>query len=177
MLRTRQLALIACLTSLVSGPLAGCAASAIDDPELATDTDDVLANEDQVEDGGDDDGDEGAPPTTKRDASTPKDAATPPKVDSGVQDAGSAAKDASVDAGSKPADASAPKDASTPKDASAPPATRNDAGKPADPPPSNNECTRDSQCKNVCIAVGILPCCNTLLGSCGCTWAPGAYCL
>jgi hypothetical protein len=33
-----------------------------------------------------------------------------------------------------------------------------------------------SECTNICFPVGILPCCN-LLGICGCTWAPGAYCL
>ena len=33
-----------------------------------------------------------------------------------------------------------------------------------------------SPCTNVCFPIGILPCC-TLLGTCGCTWAPGAYCL
>jgi hypothetical protein len=31
-------------------------------------------------------------------------------------------------------------------------------------------------CSQVCFPVGILPCCNPL-GICGCTWAPGAYCL
>ena len=31
-------------------------------------------------------------------------------------------------------------------------------------------------CTQPCFPVGVLPCC-TLLGSCGCTWAPGAYCL
>lgn len=31
-------------------------------------------------------------------------------------------------------------------------------------------------CNNTCFPVGILPCCNAL-GRCGCTWAPGAYCL
>jgi hypothetical protein len=30
-------------------------------------------------------------------------------------------------------------------------------------------------CNNTCFPVGILPCC-TALGTCGCTWAPGAYC-
>jgi hypothetical protein len=175
MIRTRQLVLIACLTSLVSGPLAGCAASAIDDPELETDTDDVLANEDRGEDGGEEEEEEeDPPPTTKRDASMPKDAATPPR-DSGAQDA--SVKDASVDAGSKPADASAAKDASATPDASAPKDAGSDAGKPAEPPPSEGQCSKDSDCKNICIAVGILPCCNSLLNSCGCTWAPGAYCL
>jgi hypothetical protein len=37
-------------------------------------------------------------------------------------------------------------------------------------------CEKDSQCTNSCVPVGILPCC-TLLKTCGCTWAPGAYCL
>ncbi|HET6338686.1 MAG TPA: hypothetical protein VFG30_35950 [Polyangiales bacterium] len=31
-------------------------------------------------------------------------------------------------------------------------------------------------CTNVCIPVGIAACCRAD-GSCGCTWAPGAYCL
>lgn len=33
-----------------------------------------------------------------------------------------------------------------------------------------------SPCTNSCFPVGILPCCSPL-GTCGCTWAPGAYCL
>jgi hypothetical protein len=171
MIRTRQLVLLASLTSLVCGPLAGCAASAIEDPELDTDTDDVLANEDQVEDGGEEEAeDDDPPPTPRRDASVPRDAGQLPRVDSGGQDAGSnSAKDASVDAGSKPADASAPKDAGT--------TPRKDAGKDTGaPPPAAGSCSKDSDCKNVCIAIGILPCC-TEDKECGCTWAPGAYCL
>ena len=31
-------------------------------------------------------------------------------------------------------------------------------------------------CNNTCFPVGILPCCRPI-GGCGCTWAPGAYCL
>ena len=31
-------------------------------------------------------------------------------------------------------------------------------------------------CTNTCFPVGILPCCRPI-GGCGCTWAPGAYCL
>jgi hypothetical protein len=31
-------------------------------------------------------------------------------------------------------------------------------------------------CSQICFPIGILPCCR-IDGSCGCTWAPGAYCL
>jgi hypothetical protein len=36
--------------------------------------------------------------------------------------------------------------------------------------------TCNPPCTQLCFPVGILPCCNAL-GICGCTWAPGAYCL
>ncbi|HEX5661498.1 MAG TPA: hypothetical protein VFX59_30120 [Polyangiales bacterium] len=183
MIRTRQLVLISCLTALTSGSLAGCAASAIGDPELDSDTDKALANEDPPADGGADEeqDDDDSPPTTKVDSGVRKDASTPTVADSGIRDA-APPKDAgsSTDAGSRPV-----VDASTtpPKDASTPPAvvdagsTPKDAGKPADPPPpSNGQCSKDSDCTNVCIAIGILPCC-TDDNKCGCTWAPGTYCL
>jgi hypothetical protein len=41
---------------------------------------------------------------------------------------------------------------------------------------AGDSCEHDSDCQNLCVPVGILPCCN-LLKICGCTWAPGAYCL
>lgn len=37
---------------------------------------------------------------------------------------------------------------------------------------SGGRCT----CNNACFLTGILPCCRAN-GSCGCTWAPGAYCM
>jgi hypothetical protein len=40
-------------------------------------------------------------------------------------------------------------------------------------PASGGNCT---SCNQPCFPVGILPCCR-IDGSCGCTWAPGAYCL
>jgi hypothetical protein len=40
--------------------------------------------------------------------------------------------------------------------------------------PSGSSCMQE--CNQVCFPVGILPCCSPL-GTCGCTWAPGAYCL
>src|SRR5262249_36186886 len=47
--------------------------------------------------------------------------------------------------------------------------------KMSSPPPDHPECTDGSTCTNSCFPVGILSCC-TALGTCGCTWAPGAYC-
>jgi hypothetical protein len=41
-------------------------------------------------------------------------------------------------------------------------------------PPSSGGCS--SPCTQSCFPVGVLPCC-TAAGRCGCTWAPGAYCL
>ena len=49
--------------------------------------------------------------------------------------------------------------------------------KTKDPPPATGgTCSKDADCTNVCIANGILPCCRDDK-ACGCTWAPGAYCL
>ena len=45
---------------------------------------------------------------------------------------------------------------------------------PTRPAPSGSRC--NPPCTQLCFPIGILPCC-TLLGTCGCTWAPGAYCL
>jgi hypothetical protein len=43
---------------------------------------------------------------------------------------------------------------------------------PTMPPSSGGRCN----CTQLCFPIGILPCC-TASGRCGCTWAPGAYCL
>jgi hypothetical protein len=47
---------------------------------------------------------------------------------------------------------------------------------PPPPPPPASTATCNPPCTQVCFPVGILPCCAPG-GRCGCTWAPGAYCL
>lgn len=44
------------------------------------------------------------------------------------------------------------------------------------PPPDPQPHCPETGCNQPCYPIGILPCC-TALGTCGCTWAPGAYCL
>ncbi|MDD9966473.1 MAG: hypothetical protein OXR73_09630 [Myxococcales bacterium] len=43
------------------------------------------------------------------------------------------------------------------------------------PPAGQGGSSCDGPCTNSCFPVGVLPCC-TQRGTCGCTWAPGAYC-
>jgi hypothetical protein len=180
MIRTRQLELVACLTLLASGALSGCAASAIDDPNVGADDDGALANEDNpsTADGGSDDDD--TTPAARKDASVaPKDASSP--VGSGARDAGVTPKDSGT-GGTTDAGGSAPKDAgTTPKDAgTGSPADSGTATPPKDagttPTDPGVECNRDSDCTQTCVPIGILSCC-TIAHTCGCTWAPGAYCL
>ena len=49
---------------------------------------------------------------------------------------------------------------------------------PPPPPPTMGGGSRScaSPCNQPCFPIGILACCNPL-GICGCSWAPGAYCL
>lgn len=55
-----------------------------------------------------------------------------------------------------------------------------DAGAPAGPAPSltrpDGSCSVASDCANTCAFVGVVSCCRDD-DRCGCTWAPGAYCL
>ncbi len=46
----------------------------------------------------------------------------------------------------------------------------------APPPPPTQTSSCSSPCTQPCIPFGILACCRAN-GTCGCTWAPGAYCL
>jgi len=52
------------------------------------------------------------------------------------------------------------------------------AGTTAPPPPTTGGGGRTcaSPCNQPCFPIGIIACCNPL-GVCGCTWAPGGYCL
>lgn len=190
MITTGQLQRIACLSWLLSGALGGCAASAIGDPGSAQD--DTLANEQAAADASEptDEGPKDAGSWSK-DASVAKDAAAASTKDAGAAasaDAGPVADAGATDAGSSSVtDAGAAKDAGSSAVADAgntppaPPADAGtatvDAGSSSTPPSSSNgQCTQDSDCHNVCIAIGILPCC-TIAHTCGCTWAPGTYCL
>jgi hypothetical protein len=71
------------------------------------------------------------------------------------------------------------RDASRPLDASRPttPPRGNDAGS-ARPSTGSTGSTRcqASTCTNECSLAGPLRCCSDR-GTCGCTWAPGAYCI
>jgi hypothetical protein len=94
------------------------------------------------------------------------------------------------DAGSAPADAG-PRDAGV-KDAAIADAGRSSTGAadsgpavPTTPPrdagqstsqPAAGKCRTDADCTEPCVPIGILNCCGSD-GTCGCTWAPGAYCL
>jgi hypothetical protein len=51
--------------------------------------------------------------------------------------------------------------------------SRGDSGRDRGGSMGGGNCACDD---TVCFPVGILPCCR-IDGSCGCTWAPGAYCL
>ncbi len=168
MIRTGQLELIACLTLLLSGSLAGCAASSIGDL-----TDDALASEEPPDDAGEEPTDDDEPAT--RDASTAKDASAA-KDASVAKDASSADAASPKDAGT--ADAGTAKDASAPKDASLADASAPKDGGPRDAGtnPDPGQCTMDGQCSQVCVLTGVFPCCKAD-HSCGCTYLPGVFCL
>jgi hypothetical protein len=182
MLRSRQLDLFACLTLLLGGVVQGCASSAIGDLEL---DDGQLASEqspsssDAGSSTSEEDDDESAPVVTKKDASVKDAAAATGANDAGKSDAGK------PDANSPAVDASAPKDAgaasakdagtTTMKDAGATTAkdAGSDAGSSTTPEPTG-ECSKDSDCTQSCVPLGLFQCCSN--HKCGCTWAPGTYC-
>jgi hypothetical protein len=104
---------------------------------------------------------------------TPRDAATD------VPDAQRTAPDASAQR-----DAAALADAAA-REAGAPPATQDGGGVVRDGgffvpeggmSNAPQRCDRSSQCESLCLFVGVFPCCRED-HVCGCTWAPGAYCL
>lgn len=107
--------------------------------------------------------------------------AVSPKADAGA-DAGSALADAGAkDAGKATgaaidaAIADAGRGTSTPVDSGTTtptPTPTRDAG-PVTPKPGG--CKSAADCTSSCVPIGILNCCRDN-GTCGCTWAPGAYC-
>jgi hypothetical protein len=175
MRRSRQLDLFACLTLLLGGTAQGCASSAIGDLEL---DDDLLASEqspsssDAGSSTSEEDADEPTPVVTKKDASVKDAAAATGASDAGKSDAGK--PDASspvVDAGAlKDAGATSAKDAGT---TSAKDAGR-DAGSSATPPEPAGECSKDSDCTQSCVPLGLFQCCSN--HKCGCSWVPGTLC-
>lgn len=80
------------------------------------------------------------------------------------------------DAAAAPSTPPSNNESSSPRDAGRTTTTRDAAAAPSTPAPAANRCTKSSDCKNECGVTGILNCC-TERGTCGCTWAPGAYCL
>lgn len=107
---------------------------------------------------------------TKPDAGADAGSARP---DSGAQDAGSKAPDTAVDAAIADAGrgTSVPVDSGTTTPTPTPTPTR-DAGVA---PPKPGSCRSAADCTTSCVPIGILNCCRDN-GTCGCTWAPGAYC-
>jgi hypothetical protein len=175
--------------------LVGCARSAIeyqeDDDFSQREAGDPGDAWQDVEDGGEDPADGAVPidPSSGDDGSAPRDANASGGTDASsnpARDAGSSsAQDASMntpqDASmSTPQDAASSADASgnAPADAGASAAT-DASGAPVDAAPrdaaTGGSCNANS-CNNDCSISGPFRCC-TLLDTCGCSWAPGAYCL
>jgi hypothetical protein len=167
--------------------LAGCAASPIAETDggdpLEVDSG-LMATEEPASQ--DDDKDEpGVDPNADLNSGSTPPAVVSPRPDAG-SDAGSATLDAGAkDAGSKttPAVPAVPdaaivdagRGASTPVDSGATvpvPTPAKDAGAST---PKPGSCRSASDCKESCVPIGILNCCRDN-GTCGCTWAPGAYC-
>jgi hypothetical protein len=167
--------------------LVGCARSAIEYQEdddfsqrEAGDPDDALQD---VEDGQENPADGGAlvDPSTGDDDSAPRDASASGGTDANInppRDSGSSSpQDASMSA---PQDAASSADATGSAPADAGGSTAADANNtPVDAAPrdaaTGGSCNADS-CNNDCSISGPFRCC-TLLDTCGCSWAPGAYCL
>lgn len=105
-------------------------------------------------------------------------------TDCGAPDAQAEPEDAGTT--SAAIDASSPGDVPTggtmPKTGGAGGAMMMTSGGTAAPPPPRPQPTPPPKtcpglCTGPCSALGPFPCCNTSTGICGCTWAPGAYCL
>lgn len=151
---------LAPLLALSALCLGGCAVSPISDDDAAIDLDlddaSVEANESPAS--GEDDSDEG-------------DEKPPARRDSGARDAGAPSVSARDSGAAQAKDAGgAAKDSGAHK-----PTTDAGSTKPSSPPASGT-CRQDADCTQSCVPIGILSCCKADR-SCGCTWAPGAYCL
>jgi hypothetical protein len=171
--------------------LLGCAAS----PEVPVGKDDLGDVEGDTDDATTPDA-AAEPPADEEDPDPPEPMSERPAavVDAqAARDAASAAVRDAAPAVSQP-DAQRPqeslRDASPPAaaaDAASGPVMRPDAGASsadaavvdgARPPstPRPGSCQRSSDCNQLCAFTGIIPCCGEDR-MCGCTWAPGAYCL
>jgi len=154
--------------------LSGCAMSPIVDGDGAVDSEpdgSYESNQGAATDSDEQDEDEGEG-DNQSDDEPGSDVAPKP---SQVLDAGSV-KDAAISARDAGQDAATVKDAGRPSSGTTTPAT--DAGKPTTTKPSANApmCRAATDCKQSCVPIGIINCCRDN-GTCGCTWAPGAYCL
>jgi hypothetical protein len=146
---------------------AGCAASAIVD----ADTGDPFESENNVDEpDGSEDSDEPTTPASKPDAGKPP-------TSTGKPDAGAAS---SAGTGSKPDAAVSKPDAAVNKpDAGQPKPGAGGPSKDAAVPSNPNDgvdCRNASECTQPCLPIGAFSCCSAM-NKCGCTWAPGAYCL
>lgn len=176
--------------------LTSCAQSPIDE-SLALD--DALAGDDELAPSEDDDssearGEEAEVEVDDDDATRADDArdgadtradedddASPAQSEAARQDAGLRDAASMRDGAALPGSGESAvvrRDAST---STAPPArdagsgTARDAGMTS--PASGGEgCRSSAECRNSCFPVGIAPCCRANR-TCGCSWAPGAYCL
>jgi len=161
--------------------LAGCAVSPIVDGDWSEESEVDSGFESSEGPATDPAGDEpgvdpnaasGDPPSEGPSAPSPGGAQ---KVDASASaDAGGTPRDASVkDAGAKDAGRTGTgTGTSTPTPT---PAPARDAGQ-STTKPAAGMCRSATDCTESCVPIGILNCCRAN-GTCGCTWAPGAYCL
>ena len=166
--------------------LAGCALSPIVDGDFhdeseadsGFETSQGMASEPDEEEPGVDPNaapsDDPPPPPTSTGSAARADASARPSspAEGALRDAGVMGADLHQDAGIKDAGV---KDAGRPSTSTPTPTPARDAGQ-STTKPAAGMCRSASDCRESCAPVGIFNCCRAN-GTCGCTWALGAYCL
>lgn len=163
--------------------LASCAQSPIDESlawDDALDGDDEPAandDDDSSSEGAEDDDDD---ESSRDDEPSDDDGVTMPEFETGMRDAG-IPRDAATLPGSGES-AIVRSDAATPTTTPSTTPARDagstqsrDAGT-SSAPTSGEGCRSNADCRISCFPIGIAPCCRANR-TCGCSWAPGAYCL
>lgn len=122
------------------------------------------------------------PPKSARDAAEPEPASPDAATDPGPNEEDAAAPDDDAGRGDGGRMAMELRDASSGEPSALPDASTpaNDAGSapPRAPDASTlpaGSCRQASDCSQPCVPIGLFRCCRPS-GTCGCTWAPGAYC-